>query len=86
MYDLHTRVKSERFQLLLEPGQRARLDREAARLGKPVGALIRDAIDTVYGEREGRRAAVAAMRAVEADERAPEPDELERLIGSEHGD
>jgi predicted DNA-binding protein len=65
-------MKSERFQILLEPDQRGRLDRESARTGKPIGALIREAIDARYGDREKRRAAVAGMRSV-AD-RQPEPD------------
>ena len=36
---------SERTQVLLTPSQRARLERIAAREGRSVGAVIRDAVD-----------------------------------------
>ena len=36
---------SERTQVLLSPAQRARLERIAAREGRSLGAVIRDAVD-----------------------------------------
>jgi len=38
-------VHSERTQVLLTPDQRSRLERIAAREGRSLGAVIRDAID-----------------------------------------
>jgi hypothetical protein len=39
-------MHSERTQVLLTPAQRKRLERIAAREGRSLGAVIRDAIDT----------------------------------------
>ena len=38
-------MHSERTQVLLTPDQRARLERVAAREGRSLGAVIRDAVD-----------------------------------------
>lgn len=38
-------MHSERTQVLLSPDQRARLERIAAREGRSMGAVIRDAVD-----------------------------------------
>jgi hypothetical protein len=38
-------MHSERTQVLLSPEQRARLERVAAREGRSLGAVIRDAVD-----------------------------------------
>jgi hypothetical protein len=49
---------SERTQVLLSPGQVAKLKRIAARDGRSVGAVIRDAVDTYVdpGDDSRRRA------------------------------
>ena len=59
---------SERTQVLLSPEQLARLKRIAARDGRSVGAVIREAVDFV---RRGRaRQAAARAQAIACDERA----------------
>lgn len=57
---------TRRLQILLDEGRHALLEREAARTGVSVAALIRDAIDRVYavGGAE-RRAAVERFLALE---------------------
>lgn len=58
---------SERTQVLLSPEQVARLKRIAAREGRSVGAVIRDAVDSyVDPGDDGRRRAVDAMLAMNA--------------------
>jgi hypothetical protein len=42
---------SERMQVLLTPEQRARLERLAARQGRSIGALVRDAVDAYTAPR-----------------------------------
>jgi len=77
-------MAKERLQLLIEPRQRVILDRESTRTGKPVGELIRDAIDARYDrDRERKRAAMEEMRErrVEID---LTPEAIERMIRSEH--
>lgn len=81
---------TERLQLLLTPEQRARLGAEAKRTGKPIGELVRNAIDVRYGavRPEERMRAVAEMRAAAGRHsnrgEAPSPAELNRLIAEEH--
>lgn len=76
---------SERLQILLEPAQRALLDRESKRSGRPIGELVREAVEARYGGApKRRRAAVRAMRAVEPAGPELEPDEIEQLIRAEH--
>ena len=76
---------SERLQILLQPRQRDLLDREARRTGRPIGELVREAIDERFdAERERKLAAVR-----EIEERAPigvelSPETIERMIASEH--
>ncbi len=77
-------MAKERLQLLIEPRQRVILDRESTRTGRPIGELVRDAIDAQYdGNRERRLAAFEEMkkRRVEID---LTPEEIERMIASEH--
>jgi hypothetical protein len=50
---------SERMQVLLTPEQRARLERLAAREGRSIGALVRDAVDAYTAPREQSPAAAA---------------------------
>jgi predicted DNA-binding protein len=58
---------SERTQVLLSPEQLARLKRIAARDGKSVGAVIRDAVDGfIFAEPDIRQRAVQAMLAINA--------------------
>jgi predicted DNA-binding protein len=58
---------SERTQVLLSPEQLARLKRLAAREGKSVGAVIREAVDAFVGaEPDKRRRALEALFAMEA--------------------
>lgn len=75
---------SERFQLLISKEQRRRLDAEAKRRGKTVGALIREAIDTRLGNslENQRLRAVAEMRAHRGGHFLP-IDELERIVDEE---
>ncbi len=47
---------SERTQILLSPEQLARLKRIAARDGRSVGSVIRDAVDAFVGSEPGSRA------------------------------
>lgn len=78
-------MAKERLQLLIEPRQRVVLDRESRRTGRPIGELVRDAIDARYdADREAKR------RAFEEIERrrinvSLTPEEIERMIQSEHG-
>ena len=77
-------MAKERLQLLIEPRQRVMLDRESLRTGRPIGELIREAIDARYdGDRERRRAAVEEMRKRRVKINLS-PEELERIIQSEH--
>jgi predicted DNA-binding protein len=57
---------SERTQVLLSPEQAARLKRIAAREGRSVGAVIRDAVDSyVDPGDDSRRAAARAINSME---------------------
>ena len=63
-YGMH--MYSERTQVLLTPEQLARLKRLAAREGKSVGAVIREAVDAFVGaEPDKRRRALEALFAME---------------------
>jgi len=58
---------SERTQVLLSPEQLARLKRIAARDGRSVGAVIRDAVDAfVDAEPDARQRAVQELLAMNA--------------------
>jgi predicted transcriptional regulator len=58
---------SERTQVLLSPEQLARLKRIAARDGRSVGAVIRDAVDAfVEAEPDSRQRAVQELLAMNA--------------------
>jgi len=58
---------SERTQVLLSPEQLARLKRIAARDGRSVGAVIRDAVDAfVDAEPDARQRAVEELLAMNA--------------------
>lgn len=76
---------SERLQILLEPHQRQALDREARRSGRPIGALVREAIDARYdADRERRLEAARRMRSAQPAGPELSPEEIERLIRTEH--
>jgi Ribbon-helix-helix protein, copG family len=61
------RMFTERTQVLLSPEQLARLKRIAARDGKSVGAIIRDAVDGfIFAEPDVRQRAVQEMLAMNA--------------------
>ncbi len=51
----------QRTQISLSDEDRAILDAEAARTGKSISALIRDAIAEVYGDKRNLAADLAAM-------------------------
>jgi hypothetical protein len=51
-----------RTQISLDDGQRDALDREAARTGRSMAALIRDAIDAQYGTPDDPERDLAIMR------------------------
>lgn len=58
---------SERTQVLLSPEQLARVKRLAAREGRSVGAVIRDAVDAFVGtEPDARQRALRSLFAMEA--------------------
>lgn len=86
VYVLH--MLTERLQLLLTREHRARLDAEAKRSGKPIGELVRNAIDAQYGgvRREDRLRAVAEMReaAKGSGGEPPSPERLNQMIEEEH--
>lgn len=58
---------TERTQVLLSPEQLARVKRLAAREGRSVGAVIRDAVDAFVGaEPDARQRALQSLFAAEA--------------------
>ena len=72
---------SERTQVLLSPEQLARLKRIAARDGKSVGAVIREAVDGfIFAEPDVRQRAVQEMLAMNApvDDWEVMKDQIER--------
>ena len=75
---------SERFQILLSPEQRRRLEEEASARGTSAAAVVREAIDARFGHlsrQERIRAAeeIAAMRTgVELS-----PEEINRIVAEE---
>jgi hypothetical protein len=52
----------QRTQISLTSEERRILDSEAARTGRSISALIRDAVETVYGAGRSRDDDLAAMR------------------------
>jgi Ribbon-helix-helix protein, copG family len=52
----------QRTQISLTAEERRALDAEAARTGRSISALIRDAVDTVYGDERSAEVDIAAMR------------------------
>lgn len=53
---------TERLQVLVDEAMRSRLESEAARTGRSVGALVRSAIDHAYpATSDARRDAAAAL-------------------------
>ena len=52
----------QRTQISLTAGERRALDEEAARTGRSISALIRDAVEIVYGTRRSSDDDLAAMR------------------------
>jgi len=51
-----------RTQISLTSDDRRALDAEAARTGRSISALIRDAVETVYGAQRSNKDDLAAMR------------------------
>lgn len=52
----------QRTQISLTPEDRQLLDTEAARTGRSISALIRDAVTVVYGPKRDAEADLAAVR------------------------
>jgi Ribbon-helix-helix protein, copG family len=67
-------VLERRVQILLDPTQYEQVQREAARTGKSVAAIIRDAITDRLTSRDAVRAAAAASLLASVDESADEED------------
>lgn len=77
-------MAKERLQLLIEPRQRVALDRESTRTGRPIGELVRDAIDARYdADRERRMAAFEEMKRMRVEINLS-PEEIERLIQTKY--
>jgi hypothetical protein len=76
---------TKRLQVLVTPQQRRRLAAEAQRRGSSVGELVREAIDSIVGgvSAEERQRAVEEIARMEPGKFVG-PDELDRLIESEH--
>ncbi len=76
-------VLKERFQILLSTEQRRRLEREAARRGESVAALIREAVDARFPgpTRDDRLTALESMRSRRG--RFVPADELDEIAESE---
>lgn len=70
-------MKSERLQVLIEPEQRALLEREAAARGTSVATLVRDAIDLAFPS--GLHLRHAAAESILAADPMPAP-ELDSLL------
>lgn len=68
--------KSERLQVLIDVGQRERLEREAAARGTSVATLVREAIDLAFPSGAERRAEAAAAILAAEPMQAPLVDEL----------
>jgi hypothetical protein len=83
VYDMSMLTK--RLQVLVTPQQRRRLATEAQRRGSSVGELVREAIDSIVGgiSAEARQRAVEEIARMEP-RKFVAPDELDRLIESEH--
>ena len=83
MYDMS--MLTERLQILVTPQQRRRLATEAQRRGASVGELVREAIDAIVGgvSAEVRQRAVEEIARMKPGKFVG-PDELDRLIESEH--
>lgn len=83
VYDMSMLTK--RLQVLVTPQQRRRLATEARRRGSSVGELVREAIDSIVGgvSSEERQRAVEEIARMEP-RKFVGPDELDRLIDSEH--
>ena len=77
-------MHTERLQILVTSDQRRRLDQEAKRRGTSVASVIRDAVDTQLGAItvEDRRAALDRILAMRG--RFASPEELNRIVDSEH--
>lgn len=75
---------SERLQILVTPEQRRRLDAQARERGTSVGSLIREAIDSSFGEvsRAHRIRAAEEIAAMNGGRYMP-PDQLDRAFEEE---
>jgi predicted DNA-binding protein len=81
---MHMSTLSRRTQLLLDEERHRRLEDEARRTGRSIGALVREAIDVRFDlEEEAERRRTAATELLKAPRPAdPEPDwaEVEREL------
>jgi hypothetical protein len=78
--------KSERLQVLIEPGQSKRLQLLARQRGVPVAVVVRQAIDFEIGRaRKGRAAAADRILESEPIEVPIDSVELEVEIAGEYG-
>jgi hypothetical protein len=66
-YCMHMSVLDRRVQILLDPAQYADVEREAARTGRSVAAVIREAIAARLASGEAARSAAAARLLQSAD-------------------
>jgi hypothetical protein len=78
-------MQSERIEVRLDPGVRAKLEEVAAARGASVSELVRSLIETSYQEEISEKRLTASEQLGElAIEDVPEPRELKRQFADAH--
>lgn len=81
---MHMRNLDRRVQLLLDEPRYRKLTGEARRRQVSVAAVIREAIDQLPADVDGRRAAIAELLAADPMGLPSDPAELRRELDSSH--
>ena len=81
---MHMRNLDRRVQLLLDEPRYRKLTGEARRRQMSVAAVIREAIDQLPADVDGRRAAIAELLAADPMGLPSDPAELRRELDSSH--